>query len=168
MRRFQIVSTLLFLLLCASSGSAEDLASRLRYSSANMLPTIAVGALLRVERSYYDATTPQRGDIVLFRLPDDPRTRGEDESKHHYVSRVIAVSGDTIEIKKTRVILNGETLSETFVQWSSGGWKDFPETRVPENSVFLLGDNRDVSKDSRFFKDTFVPQKDILGKVFVD
>jgi signal peptidase I len=149
-------------------GVAEDKVSSIRFSAANMEPTISVGATLRVDRAYYSNAEPKRGDIILFRRPDDPRTAKIDESKQEFVSRIIGISGDYVAVQKKTVTLNGKDLSEPYAQWSAGGWKSYPKTLVPGESVFVLGDNRDFSKDSRFFSEVFVKYSDILAKVAVD
>ena len=113
--------------------------------------------------------TPKRGDVVVFKLPDIPQTP-TDESEHNIIKRVIGLPGDEIEVQGTQVIINGEiyTNDEKYAQWIYGGVKDFGPQIVPEGRVLLLGDNRDASKDSRFWEDSpFLDIKRIKGRAFV-
>ncbi len=153
------------LIFIAPFFGCTDKSSSIKYSGSNMEPTIKVGQTVEIDRSYYKTEPLNRNDIIVFRISDDPRTKNQDESKSEYISRVIAVSGDTVEVNKTTVKLNQTILNEEFAQWSKGGWKNFPETTVPEQSVFVLGDNRDFSRDSRFYFATFVRTNNIVGRV---
>lgn len=102
---------------------------------------------------------PERGEIIIFRYPKD-ETR-------EFVKRVIAVEGDTIEMKSGAVIVNGKQLHENYI------WKDDPKgknltnyrkTTVPKGTVFVLGDNRNGSLDSRYAEVGFVPYRLINGR----
>lgn len=90
---------------------------------------------------------PKRGDIVVFTRPDQSGT--------NIIKRVIGLPGDVVEVRGRTVRVNGQLLNEPYhVQWLEGGATDFPATQVPEGHVFLMGDNRDHSKDSRFWEDS--------------
>ena len=104
--------------------------------------------------------TPQRGDIVVCQ----DRATG---LENPIIKRVIAIEGDTIEIRNNQVIVNGEIIEEKYVFLSDKKYiyDDFPEQTVPENTVFVMGDHRDASTDSRKFNSTFVREDAILGKV---
>jgi len=113
--------------------------------------------------------SPKRGDVVVFKLPDIPETPTV-ESDPNIIKRVIGLPGDEIEVRGTQVIINGETYTddEKYAQWLHGGKKDFGPERVPEGTVLLLGDNRDQSRDSRFWDDSpFLDMKRIKGRAFV-
>lgn len=120
----------------------------------SMLPTLKSGELvmyLRVGSEY------QAGDIVSVRVP-----QGE-----YYVKRVIATAGDTIEIKDGKVYLNDELLDETYIQGetlSQEGAVRYPLT-LKEDQIFVMGDNRDVSMDSRSFG--VVGSRQIKGKILL-
>lgn len=105
-------------------------------------------------------STPKRGDVVVFTRPDDLRTPDKDESEDNIVKRTIGVAGDTVLVKDTQVFVNGELLREPYARWERGGGEEgnFGPVTVPEGHVFLLGDNRDDSKDSRFW-----PKCDVDG-----
>ena len=89
----------------------------------------------------------------------------DDGTNKDLVKRVIGVSGDTIKIKDSKVYVNGKELNEPYIhdEITEGDI----DTVVPENSVFVLGDNREISLDSRYEQVGFINESDILGKVFV-
>ena len=108
---------------------------------------------------------PVKGDIIVFVFPEDP---GKD-----FIKRVIAVPGDTVEIRQKRVLLNGTPIEEKYSRFADGNTIDgFVRTRdnmekitVPPGKYFVMGDNRDRSYDSRFWG--FVDEDAILGKAMV-
>jgi signal peptidase I len=108
----------------------------------------------------YIFNPPRRGDIVVFRPPgasDDP-----------YIKRIIALPGETVEIRNGTVYINGQVLEEDYIagttSWRGGGGDD-SQLVVPDEEYFVLGDNRDNSSDSRSFGT--VPKDDIIGKSWV-
>lgn len=106
--------------------------------------------------------SPQRGDIIVFVFPEDP--------SKDFIKRVIAVPGDTVEIRDKVVLINGEPLHEGYTRFADGDAVDgfvrsrdnLPPVRVPEGKYFVMGDNRDRSYDSRFWG--FVDEDAIIGK----
>jgi signal peptidase I len=146
--------------------------------SGSMIPTLRIGDQLFVWKSAYglrlpfkqkmiwNYATPKRGDIVVFTREDDPNTQ-DDESYPNIIKRVIGLPGDTVEVKGVKVYINNEQLSEPYARWEDGGSLEgnFGPVNVPAGHVFLLGDNRDRSKDSRFWNGThFLPIPNIVGK----
>lgn len=107
-------------------------------------------------------STPRHGDIIVFVFPEDP---GKD-----FIKRVVAVPGDTVEIRDKVVILNGEPLQEDYARFADGNKVDgFVRSRdnmapvtIPAKRYFVMGDNRDRSYDSRFWG--FVEEDAIIGK----
>ena len=101
---------------------------------------------------------PQRGDIVIFRFPDN--------EKIYYVKRVIGLPGETVEIHDGHVYLNGseEPLEEGYIREPM-----IPEEsahyEVPEGCYFVLGDNRNYSADARVWQNTYVKKEKIVAKV---
>jgi signal peptidase I len=114
-------------------------------------------------------STPARGDVVVFSRGDDPMTT-DNEAAVAFVKRVIGLPGETIEVTQRRVLINNEVLAEPYAVWEAGGLPegDFGPIEVPEGQLFLLGDNRDASKDSRFWTDShFLPVDKVKGRAFL-
>lgn len=127
-----------------------------RIPSESMQNTIMVDDQIFGNRLAYINSDPKRFDIVIFRYPDDP--------SQLYIKRVIGLPGETIEIYDGKVYINGsETpLDDSFCPEAPIG--DFGPYEVPEGQYFMLGDNRNWSKDSRFWENTYVEKDEILGK----
>ena len=126
----------------------------------SMYSTLEEGDYLIINRMSYKFKEPKRGDIIVF----ESDLQQEDGSKD-LVKRVIGVSGDKVKIENSKVYVNGEELVEPYIhdEVTEGDI----DTVVPENSVFVLGDNREISLDSRYDSVGFINDSDILGKVFV-
>ena len=108
-------------------------------------------------RLYYNFKEPERGDIVIFKYPDDESV--------DYLKRIIGLPGETVEIISGKVYINGELLDEPYLSEEPTG--DFGPYQVPEGSYFMMGDNRAVSKDSRYWHNTYVSKDKIIAKAFV-
>lgn len=106
---------------------------------------------------------PQRGDIIVFPFPRNPKV--------DYIKRVVGLPGDTIEVRNKQLYRNGEAVTdEAYVIHSDSrvipGRRDFmPPVTVPEGKLFVMGDNRDASEDSRFWD--FVEKKNVYGKAVI-
>ncbi len=107
----------------------------------SMEPTMYTNQRLLVLKLAYRVGEPKRGDIVVFRYPFD--------TTRDYIKRVIAQGGDTIEIRLGRVYVNGQLRDEPYVQ--NPGFYQMSATKIPEGSLFVMGDNRVNSEDSRMF-----------------
>lgn len=130
--------------------------------TGSMENTIQPGDDLFGFRLSYIFSKPKRGDIIIFKYPDDESQK--------YVKRVIGLPGDTVVIENALVYINGDTepLDESYLKekWT----KDIGpyEFVVPKNSYFVMGDNRNSSWDSRYWINTFVSDDEIIGKaIFV-
>lgn len=169
-----------------------------RIPSGSMIPTLLVGDFILVNKFGYgirlpvinrkiiEIGDPARGDVVVFRYPEDPSTP--------FIKRVVGLPGDRIQYKEKRLYVNGEPVAYdaagTYVGVKSAvmhtGAEKYAEHlgehphdiiitpraysfdwegTVPEHSYFVLGDNRDNSRDSRFWG--FVPDENLIGRAFI-
>ncbi len=122
--------------------------------SESMVPTLLVGDRVLVCKFWYRLREPQRGDVFVFKNPQNP--------KEDYVKRLIAVPGDVVEMRRGVVYINGEALEEPYVMFHDSF--NMRPVAVPEESYVAMGDNRPNSHDSRYWG--FVPKKNIRGPVF--
>ncbi len=145
--------------------------------SSSMESTLLVGDHILVNKLLYGLrvpftdirwpkfTEPKTGDVVVFIFPED-RTKD-------FIKRVIGTPGDTVEIKDKAVFLNGKELSCPYAEFRSKDTYSGEVSRrdnlkafkVPRGKLFVMGDNRDFSHDSRFWG--FVPEEDVKGKAFI-
>jgi len=146
--------------------------------SASMVPTLQIGDFILVLKFKYGLrlplvrnsavtwSTPQRGDVVVFTRPDDPNTPFEDDSAINIIKRVIGLPGETVEVRGAQVFINGAPLDEPYARWAEGGSLEgnFGPKQVPPDHILLLGDNRDHSKDSRFWTDPFLDVRRVKGR----
>lgn len=102
---------------------------------------------------------PQRFDIIIFHYPDD--------ESQLFIKRLIGLPGETVEIRDGKVYIDGSDtpLDDSFVPETPRG--DFGPYQVPENCYFMLGDNRQQSRDSRYWENTYVRFDQIVGKAIV-
>jgi signal peptidase I len=124
----------------------------------SMEPGLHNAELVLVDKLTYLFHTPARGDVVVFKAPPDP--------SQDYVKRVIGEPGDVITVRGTTIVVDGVTLSESYLdpanQGEPAGAHDIMNAVVPPNEYFVLGDNRAVSSDSRIWG--FVPKQYIIGR----
>jgi len=174
------------------------IAEPFKIPSGSMIPTLRVGDYVLVSKSAYsvrlpvlntrilDIGSPQRGDVVVFRYPEDPR--------QDYIKRVIGLPGDSVIYRNKTLYVNGEEIAQTYVGPYIGPSADgarlgnaqvrveklgarehrmltLPgagregEWQVPAASFFVMGDNRDNSEDSRVWG--FVPADNLVGRAFM-
>ncbi|MCZ7661853.1 MAG: signal peptidase I [Thermoleophilia bacterium] len=124
--------------------------------SESMEDTLVKGDRVLVNRFIYRFSEPERGDVVVFHPPTAPQ---ED-----YIKRIVAVGGQTVAVHDGKLYVDGEPQDEPYVKNPSINGT-FPEREVPEGSVFMMGDNRNQSGDSRVFGP--VEESRILGKAFM-
>jgi signal peptidase I len=145
--------------------------------SGSMIPTLLIGDHILVNKFIYGIkipftekkilmfNEPERGDVIVFKYPENP--------KKDFIKRVIAVEGETIEEKDKVVYVNGKVMNEPYAhhydRYLRPGGHDprdtFGPVTVPEDKVFVMGDNRDQSYDSRYWG--FVDLHDIRGEAFI-
>jgi signal peptidase I len=121
----------------------------------SMEPTLHSDEYLLVEKITYRIRPPQRGDVVVFRYPRD--------EQENFIKRIIALPGETVEIRLGHVYINGKPLLEPYLLQLPRD--DMPPTKVPADHYFVLGDNRLNSNDSRTFG--FVTMQEILGRAWL-
>ena len=177
MRRFLTETLETVLLALAIFLLLQTSVQNFRVEGASMEPTLASGDFLLVNKlSYlgfavgevkrllpgvsaeddqvlYPFQQPERGQVVIFRFPE--------ERNRFFVKRLIGVPGDTVELRNGQVILNGEQLEEPYLK--SQGGRTMGPLHIPEESYFVLGDNRNASNDSRHWDFIYVPRADIIG-----
>ena len=121
--------------------------------TTSMIPTIMPGRIL-ANRLYYVKNLPQRKDIVIIR-----------KNESLYVKRILALPGETIEIKNGVVYINNIKIEEPYVFFKS--YDNYGPYIVPDNCYFVLGDNRVNSFDSRLWEEKVVNKKDIIAKKII-
>lgn len=125
----------------------------------SMLPTLNNKDRLLVEKVSYYFREPKVGDIIVIKYPADP--------KQQYIKRIVAVGGDKIKIKNNKLYVNGKEIKENYINEemnSSIDSKFNNEIEIPKDTVFVLGDNRNHSKDSRYDDVGYVDVKLIVGR----
>ena len=123
----------------------------------SMRPTLESEERLVVNKFIYRFRPPEKGEVLVFQYPRDP--------SRDFIKRVIAAPGDTIEIRAGRVLVNDQLLTEDYILEKTRS--EYPKSTVPEGHVFVMGDNRNNSEDSRFADVGFVPYDLIKGKAML-
>ena len=127
------------------------LSARVRVDGFSMNPTLQNGEYILVNRLAYKTGHPERGDIIVFRLPGD--------ESQDLIKRVIGLPGDTVHVSDGIVKINGVQLDEPYIAQAP---LYFGEWTVPQDSLFVLGDNRNDSRDSHQWN--FLPIENVIGK----
>jgi signal peptidase I len=141
-----ILSLFLFLAINAVS-------ERIRVESISMQPTLYPGDYVIVNKlAYRFKGNPERGDVIVFRYPPNPEAIP-------YIKRVIGLPGDQIHIADGKVYVNGQAVVEPYLVVSTNRGGDWT---VPAGQLFVMGDNRNNSSDSRSWG--FVPLENIIGR----
>ncbi len=125
--------------------------------SGSMLPTLQINDRLIIDKWSYRSQPPQRGDIVLFSPTEELK---QQNFKDAFISRLIGIPGDKVEVKGGKVYVNNQPLEENYIEEAPD--YQFGPVTVPANSYFVLGDNRNNSYDSHYWG--FVPRENIMGK----
>src|SRR3712207_5497810 len=144
-----------------------------------MIPTLDVGDRVLVEKITYRFREPQRGEVIVFSRPGVERGPttirsvarsffeglglAQPDAEIDLIKRVVALPGETVALRKGIVYINGQPLDESYAQPET---RDFAATKVPPGHLFMMGDNRMNSDDSRFGLGT-VPLQNVVGKAFV-
>ena len=146
-----------------------------RIPSESMASTLRPGDRVLVNRVVYRLREPHRGDVMVFRYPEDRNVV--------FIKRIVGVPGDTLQVREGRLWVNGRVADEPYVHRTTGRsdptaapgpvagstmrepWSLAQPYKVPADSYFVMGDNRTDSDDSRFWGT--VPRGDIIGEGFV-
>ncbi len=131
------------------------LAQATQVHGQSMEPTLHSNQRLVVEKVSYRFHGPRRGDIVVLKSPQ--------RDSELLIKRVIGLPGETVELRRGEVYINGQKLDEQYLEGSTGG--NWGPLTVPPLHVFVLGDNRNFSNDSRAFG--MVPIKNIVGRAWL-
>jgi signal peptidase I len=160
----------IYVLLILASAAVQEFAARpamrmfgqeFRITSGSMMPALQIGDHILVDKLWYVFNPIQRGDVLVYRLP-------QDESRS-FVHRAIGLPGETLEIREKRVFINGTPLEEpyaTYGDWQTGrhGVPDrLGPITIPPGKIFMMGDNRDHSFDGRAWG--FLDARKVQGKV---
>ena len=129
--------------------------------SPSMEMTLVKGDRVLVNKLSYDLHDVHRGDIVVFKAPPEAQSDGIED----LVKRVVGLPGDTVEAREDgRVYVNGKRLDESYLP-DGTRTTNLPATKVPAGHLFMMGDNRQASRDSRYFGP--IKESAIIGRVFV-
>jgi signal peptidase I len=121
---------------------------------SSMDNTLHDGERLLVNKFIYRIRPPKTGDIIVLKYPKDPSKK--------FIKRVIGVPGDRVYIQNSKLYLNGTEIKESYIKEKMD--QDYEFVEVPERTVFVMGDNRNCSKDSRDTDVGFVPYDNLVGK----
>lgn len=136
-----------------------------RTPSKNMQPAINPGDTCIVDR--FSEVKIQRFDIVVFSAPETAKKISRETGDVKYMSRIIGLPNEKIEIKDSKVFINDKLLEEPFEKFTgdTDQRKNVPAAVIPENEYFVMGDNRPFSFDSRSWNPATIRKEDVLGKV---
>lgn len=126
-----------------------------------MVPSFDSGDYIFTSKITYKLRKPERGDVIVFKSPKNP--------DQEYIKRIIGLPGDAVMVKSGQVYVNNIKLNENYISdstntWEGGYIKDGEPITVPQNYLFVMGDNRPRSSDSREFGP--IPITSIIGQVF--
>lgn len=125
--------------------------------SASMEPTFTRGDHVLVNKFIYRFVEPEQGDVIVFKYPVDMTI--------DYIKRVVAKEGDTVEVKGGILYVNDKEVNEPYLSESAKITSDYGPVTVGNNKLFVMGDNRNNSSDSRVWG--MLPEKNLIGKAFV-
>lgn len=148
------------LLLAVTFVLLNFVGQRVSVDGNSMLPMLSNGDQLLVDKISYRFAEPERYDIVVFELKDDPST--------HYIKRVIGLPGETVQILDGVIYIDGQVVEESYGREVMQDAKRASDPIVlGEDEYFVLGDNRNDSKDSRSSEVGNVNRSQLMGKAFV-
>ena len=148
--------------------------------SGSMIPQLEISDRVLVEKVSYRFREPERGEILVFQRPGSENARAgvggqvrsfleglglaQPNADIDLIKRVIGLPGETVEVREGVVLINGKPLEEPYARPET---RSFPPTVVPDGELFMMGDNRMNSQDSRFPELGTVPIDNVVGRAFV-
>lgn len=145
-----VLSLIIFLLM-------RQVVQNYRIESHSMEPNFIEGQFILVNKLAYTLGEPSRGDVLVFHNPGN--------NEEDYIKRLIALPGDTIEIKEQKVYINDQLLDEPFITNTILPGRVHPPEIIQPGNVFVMGDNRPNSQDSRAFGQ--LSQELVVGKAWL-
>lgn len=147
--------------------------------SESMVPTLEVGDRVLVNKFIYRFTEPERRDVIVFKTSEgvdnsvdgNPIARlvgwfqGKRDERQDLIKRVVGLPGDTIAVRNGKLFVNGKRQKESYLNKALPDQSFFQKTTVPKGKVFVMGDNRTNSRDSRFIGT--IPKENIEGEAFL-
>ena len=160
---FAVVGVFCTLIVIAPYLLRTFVVQAFKIPSGAMKPTLLIGDHILVNKLFKTSEQIERGDIIVFPYPPDPRK--------DFIKRVVGLPGDWLEIRDKQIFVNNNPLIENYtihtdqnvIPASVRPRDNFGPLKIPKNSLFVLGDNRDASFDSRFWG--FVELSNVKGKV---
>jgi signal peptidase I len=140
-----VISAVLFI-------SINAVSARIRVESVSMQPTLFAGNFVVVNKLSFRLGEPERGDIIVFKYPPNP-------AQDPYIKRVIGLPGEQLRIEDGKVYIDGARFTETYISVNT---KQGGDWNIPQDAIFVMGDNRNNSSDSRAWG--VVPYENIIGK----
>jgi len=128
--------------------------------SGSMEPTLQVDDYILVNEFIYRFVKPQRGDIVVFKPPESANSNPDHRD---FIKRIVGIEGDVIEVRDGALYRNGFRVQEPYVAEPIFG--DEPPVLVKPGHLFMMGDNRNNSQDSRYWGQ--LPEENVVGKAFL-
>ncbi|MGH2404411.1 MAG: signal peptidase I [bacterium] len=151
---FDFTKTLVIAFLLAQLVMVS-VAQAFQVEQYSMEPTLLPHDRVLVNKFIYRFREPHRGDVIVLRYPRDPG--------RNYIKRIVALPGDQVEIKSGHLLINGVQVEELYLSGAPTG--DYGPETVPDDSFFVLGDNRNNSEDSRAFG--FLKRGQMVGQAIL-
>jgi signal peptidase I len=156
--RFAALAFGLAIAAVIATPAAAALAALFSVESSSMQPTLRQGDRFLADRGFYQTHTPGRGEVAIYAHPRRADTV--------YIKRIVAIAGDRIQLRDGRVILNGTAIDEPYAVPGDPAsfYANTAEVTVPDGFVFVLGDNRALSSDSRVAGHGLVPVENLRAR----
>jgi len=161
-RKFLLVIFIILLMFVFNPGSLviRHTLQAFKIPTITMKPTLIEGDRVLVNKVIYKTSEPQRGDIIVFKYPNDPQLA--------FIKRLAGMPGENLEIKNGQLVINGKTIQSFTPNGGYFNTGDYGQeglvVKIPQDKYFVLGDNTLNSRDSRYWG--FVPKENLIGKAY--